>query len=160
MRASEFPIQRRNLRSTDVDLWNEQRPMPYKRVESPPPETGGPGSYDSLVDHWQILFRHRKTLLAFVVAGLVAAILISLIQTPIYRVRTSLEIQGTSFLDPKGTNDTGGNYPSSESDLETPIKTLQSESLPEHPLDKIKPHNEQPKSGFRALTSRIDRSLH
>src|SRR5258707_6182911 len=124
MRASEFPIQRRNPRSTDVDLWNEQRPMPYKHVESPPPEIGGPGSYDSLVDHWQILFRHRKTLLAFVVAGLVAAILISLIQTPIYRVRTSLEIQGTSFLDPKGTNDTGGHHASPDTHVDTPHELL------------------------------------
>src|SRR5467141_2829428 len=159
MRASEFPIQRKNPRSTDVDLWNEQRPMPYKHVESPPPEIGGPGSYDSLVDHWQILFRHRKTLLAFVVAGLVAAILISLIQTPIYRVRTSLEIQGTSFLDPKGTNDTGGNYASPESYVETQVKLLQSESLLEHVIDKLKPHNEQPKSGLRAFTWRIHRML-
>jgi len=159
MRASEFPIQRKNPRSTDVDLWNEQRPMPYKHVESPPPETGGPGNYDSLVDHWQILFRHRKTLLAFVVAGLVAAILISLIQTPIYRVRTSLEIQGTSFLDPKGTNDTGGNYASPESYVETQVKLLQSESLLEHVIDKLKLQNEQPKSGLRAFTWRIHRML-
>src|SRR5258705_3617104 len=159
MRASEFPIQRRNPRSADVDLWNEQRPMPYKRVESPPPETGGPGSYDSLVDHWQILFRHRKTLLGFIVAGLVAAILISLIQTPIYRVRTSLEIQGTSFLDPKGTNDTGGNYASPESYVETQVKLLQSESLLEHVIDKLKLQKEQPKSGLRAFTWRIHRML-
>src|SRR5258707_4908746 len=103
MRASEFRIQRKNPRSTGVDLWNEQRPMPYKHVESPPPEIGGPGSYDSLVDHWQILFRHRKKLLSFVVAGLVAAVLIILIQTPVQCVRTSLEIMGTSFLDPQGT---------------------------------------------------------
>lgn len=159
MRASEFPIQRKNPRSTDVDLWNEQRPMPYKHVESPPPEIGGPGSYDSLVDHWQILFRHRKTLFAFIVAGLVAAILISLIQTPIYRVRTSLEIQGTSFLDPKGTNDTGGNYASPESYVETQVKLLQSESLLEHVIDKLKLQNEQPKSGLRAFTWRIHRML-
>src|SRR6266404_5960044 len=159
MRASEFPIQRRNGRSTGIDLWNEQRPMPYKHVESPPPEIGGPGNYDSLVDHWQILFRHRKTLLAFVVAGLVAAILISLIQTPIYRVRTSLEIQGTSFLESKGTNDTAGNYASPESYVETQVKLLQSESLLEHVIDKLKLQNEQPKSGLRAFTWRIHRML-
>ncbi len=159
MRASEFPIQRRNGRSTGIDLWNEQRPMPYKHVESPAPEIGGPGNYDSLVDHWQILFRHRKTLLAFVVAGLVAAILISLIQTPIYRVRTSLEIQGTSFLESKGTNDTAGNYASPESYVETQVKLLQSESLLEHVIDKLKLQNEQPKSGLRAFTWRIHRML-
>src|SRR5258705_5306391 len=159
MRASEFPIHRKNPRSTDVNLWNEQRPMPYKYVESPPPETGGPGSYDSLVDHWQILFRHRKTLLSFVVAGLVAAILISLIQTPIYRVRTSLEIQGPGFLEQEGTNDTGGNYASPESYVETQVKLLQSESLLEHVIDKLKLQNEQPKSGLRAFTWRIHRML-
>src|SRR6266403_1242868 len=109
MRASEFPIQRRNPRSTDVDLWNEQRPVPYKHVESPPPETGGPGSYDSLVDHWQILFRHRKTLLAFVVAVWAAEILPALTKPPIYRVRPPLKFRATFFRAPRGTNATGGN---------------------------------------------------
>src|ERR1700756_1877549 len=159
MRASEFPIQRRNGRSTEIDLWNEQRPIPYKHGESSAPEIGGPGNYDSLVDHWQILFRHRKTLLAFVVAGLVAAILISLIQTPIYRVRTSLEIQGTGFLESKSPNETGSNYTSPESYVETQVKLLQSESLLEHVIDKLKLQNEQPKSGLRAFTWRIHRML-
>jgi succinoglycan biosynthesis transport protein ExoP len=157
MRPSEFPIQKRNGRSMDIDLWNEQRPAVYKHAESPAPEIGGPGGYDSLRDYWQILFRHRKTLLSFVVAGLVGAILISLVQTPIYRVRTSLEIQGTSFLEPKGPNDTAGNYASPESYVETQVKLLQSESLLEHVIDKLKLQNEQPKSGLRAFTWRIHR---
>src|ERR1700719_1456162 len=157
MRASEFPIQRKNGRSMEIDLWNEQRPTPYKHADAPSPEAGGSGGYDSLLDHWQILFRHRKTLLIFVAAGLVAAILISLIQTPIYRVRTSLEIQGTSFLEQKNWNDTGGNYASPESYVETQVKLLQSESLLEHVIDKLKLQNEQPKSGLRAFTWRIHR---
>ncbi|HXJ38926.1 MAG TPA: GumC family protein, partial [Bryobacteraceae bacterium] len=141
----------------EIDLWNEQRPGLYKHAEGPAPEVGGPGGYDSLLDHWQILFRHRKTLLSFIVAGLVGAILISLIQTPIYRVRTSLEIQGTSFLEQKGPNDTGGNYASPESYVETQVKLLQSESLLEHVIDKLKLQNEQPKTGLRAFTWRIHR---
>lgn len=159
MRASEFPIQRKNGRSMEIDLWNEQRPAVYKPADSPSPEVGGPGGYDSLLDHWQILFRHRKTLLSFIVAGLAGAILISLIQTPIYRVRTSLEIQGTSFLEQKGPNDTGGNYASPESYVETQVKLLQSESLLEHVIDKLKLQNEQPKTGLRAFTWRIHRML-
>src|SRR3984893_19054347 len=159
MRASEFPIQRKNGRSMEIDLWNEQRPMPYKHADAPSAEVGGAGVYDSLVDYWQILFRHRKTLLTFVVAGLVAAILISVIQTPIYRVRTSLEIQGTSFLEPKGPNDTSGNYTSPESYVETQVKLLQSESLLEHVIDKLKLQNDQPKTGLRAITWRIHRML-
>src|ERR1700687_5622641 len=159
MRASEFPIQRKNGRSTEIDLWNEPRPVVYRHVDSPPPEVCGLGGYDSLRDYWQILFRYRKTLLTFVVAGLVGAILISLIQTPIYRVRTSLEIQGASFLEAKGQNDTGGNYASPESYVETQVKLLQSESLLEHVIDKLKLQNEQPKSGMQAFTWRIHRML-
>src|SRR4029077_7039823 len=157
MRASEFPIQRKNGRSMEIDLWNEQRPTQYKHAESP--EVGGPAGYDSLLDHWQILFHHRKTLLSFVVAGLAAAILISLIQTPIYRVRTSLEIQGPSFLEQKSPNDAGSNYASPESYVETQVKLLQSESLLEHVIDKLKLQNEQPKTGLRAFTWRIHRML-
>lgn len=156
MRASEFPIQRKNGRS-EIDLWSDQRPAVYKHGDAPLPEMGGPGGYDSLRDHWQILFRHRKTLLSFIVAGLLGAILISLIQTPIYRVRTSLEIQGTGFLEAKSPNETGSNYASSESYVETQVKLLQSESLLEHVIDKLKLQNEQPKAGWRAFTSRIHR---
>ena len=159
MRASEFPIQRKNGRSTEIDPWNEQRPPVYRHADSPVQDNGGPGSYDSLREHWQTVFRHRKTLLSFVVAGLVAAALISLIQTPIYRVRTSLEIQGTSFLESKGPNDTGGNNASPESYVETQVKLLQSESLLEHVIDKLKLQEEQPKAGWRAFTWRIHRML-
>src|SRR5260221_5682597 len=157
MRASDFPIQKKNGRSVEIDLWNEQRPMPYKHLDTPAAELGAAGGYDSLRDHWQILARHRKTLLSFLVAGIVGAILISLIQTPIYRVRTSLEIQGTSFLEAKGSNDSGGNYSSPESYVETQVKLLQSESLLEHVIDKLKLQNEQPKTGLRAITWRIHR---
>jgi succinoglycan biosynthesis transport protein ExoP len=150
-------MQKKNGRSMEIDLWNDQRSAVYKHVEPPSPEIGGLGGYDSLRDYWQILFRYRKTLLSFIVAGMVGAILISLIQTPIYRVRTSLEIQGTSFLEQKGSNDTGGNYASPESYVETQVKLLQSESLLEHVIDKLKLQNEQPKTGLRAITWRIHR---
>jgi succinoglycan biosynthesis transport protein ExoP len=148
-------MQRKNGRSTEIDLWNEQRPALYKHAESPSSEVGGSAGYDSLLEYWQILFRHRKTLLSFIGAGLVAAILISLIQTPIYRVRTSLEIQGTGFLETKGPNDTGGNYASPESYVETQVKLLQSESLLEHVIEKLKLQNEQTKTGWRAFTWRV-----
>jgi len=148
-------MRRKNGRSTEIDLWNEQRPAPYMHAESPSLEVGGSAGYDSLLEYWQILFRHRKTLLSFIGAGLVAAILVSLIQTPIYRVRTSLEIQGTGFLETKGPNDTGGNYASPESYVETQVKLLQSESLLEHVIDKLKLQNEVPKTGWQAFTWRV-----
>jgi capsular exopolysaccharide synthesis family protein len=123
-------------------------------VESPQPE---PQAYNSFPDYWQLLVRHRMTLLSFTVAGLFAAILISLIQTPIYRVRTSLEIQNTNFTDIKGSDsgESAGNSP--ETYVETEVKLLQSESLLEHVIDKLKLHQERPKSGWQAFVSRVHR---
>jgi len=114
--------------------------------------------YDSLLEYWHILFRHRFTLLKFAAVGLVGAILISFIQTPIYRVRTSLEIQSSGFVEPKGSNESGENYASPESYVETQVKLLQSETLLEHVIDKLKLQSEQP-TGWRGFTSRIRHAL-
>jgi capsular exopolysaccharide synthesis family protein len=85
-------------------------------------------------------------------AGLLGAIGISLLQTPRYRVRTSLEIQSTNFQDLKNPNDSTGSYATPESYVETQVKLLQSESLLEDVIDKLKLHKERP-TGWRALTS-------
>src|SRR5260370_23996894 len=116
-------------------------------------EAVSPG-YDSLLDYWHILFRHRKTLLTCALAGLFVAIIISLVQTRIYRVRTSLEFQGTSFLETKGSNDSSASYATPESYMETQVKLLQSESLLDHVVDKLKLQQQRP-TGWRALTSRL-----
>jgi capsular exopolysaccharide synthesis family protein len=107
-------------------------------VKSPSPETTATPGYDSLQDYWHIIFRYRRTLLTFAVAGLLGAIVISLLQTRIYRVRTSLEIQSPSFLETKSSNDSSGGYSNPESYMETQVKLLQSESLLEHVIDKLK----------------------
>jgi capsular exopolysaccharide synthesis family protein len=123
-------------------------------VDSPQRE---PQAYNSFPDYWQLLVRHRMTLLSFTVAGLFAAILISLIQTPIYRVRTSLEIQNTNFMDIKGadSSESAGNSP--ETYVETQVKLLQSESLLEHVIDKLKLHQERPKTSWQAFAWHIHR---
>ena len=150
MERSEFPLERMNQRS-GLGPRTDQRPALYRYVESPHPE---PQAYNSLPDYCQLLTRHRMTLLGFTIAGLFAAILISLIQTPIYRVRTSLEIQSTNFMDIKGTEsgESGGNYTTPETYVETQVKLLQSESLLEHVIDKLKLHQERPRTGWQALT--------
>jgi len=110
------------------------------------------GGYDNLRDHWQILTRHRKTLLSFLVAGLVGAILISLIQTPIYTAcALPWKFKDQVFMEQKGPNDSGSNYASPESYVENQVKLLQSESLLEHVIDKLKLQNEQPKTGCARL---------
>src|SRR5712692_3598751 len=153
MKASEFPLDKSNGRLTEFNSQADQRPAVYRYVESPSAEVTATRGYDSLLDYWHILFRHRKTLLSFALVGLLGATVISLVQTRIYRVRTSLEFQGTSFLETKGSNDSSASYATPESYMETQVKLLQSESLLDHVVDKLKLQQQRP-TGWRALTSR------
>ena len=155
MNDSEFPIQKNESRLSEFNSRAGQRLVPYKHTEPSLSEAPDAPGYDSLVDYWHILFRHRIILLKFAAAGLLGAILISLIQTPIYRVRTSLEIQGASFMETKNGNDSGENYASPESYVETQVKLLQSETLLEHVIDKLKLQNDQPTTGWHAFMSRL-----
>jgi succinoglycan biosynthesis transport protein ExoP len=157
MKPSEFPIEKPNRHSSNLSRKAVQRPTVYRYVEQPSADLAEAESYDSLLDYWHILLRHRMTLLSFAAAGLVAAILISLVQTPIYRVRTSLEIQSANFLEIKGTNDSTGSYASPESYVETQVKLLQSESLLEHVIDKLKMHKERSSTRWGAFASSMRR---
>lgn len=154
MRDSEFPLQKNDRHLTEFSPRAEQRPAVYKYVEPPSTEVGASPGYDNLLDYWHTLFRHRMLLGRFALGGLLAAIVISLVQTPIYRVRTSLEIQGTNFLEIKGPNDSAASYGTQESYVETLVKLLQSESLLEHVIDKLK-LQERPATGWRAFTWRV-----
>ena len=154
MEIPEFPIEKTEQPAKELGPREESHHAIRRYVEASPARVGPNQGYDSLLDYWHILIRHKMTLLAFVVAGLLAAILISLVQTPIYRVRTSLEIQGNNFLEIKGGDSGGasGSDAAVESYLETQVKLLQSESLIEHVIDKIKMHKDRPSTpwGFFA----------
>src|SRR6266403_296335 len=116
MNDNEFHLEKTNRRLTELGPRAEQRPAAYRYVTPASSEGATSPGYDSLVDYWHILFRHRKILLSFTLGGLLAAIAISLIQTPIYRVRTSLDIQGSNFMELKSSNDSaGGGYGTPES---------------------------------------------
>jgi len=153
MKDSEFSLEKNGGRLTEFSAPAERRPTVYRYVESPSTEAASPG-YDSLLDYWHILIRHRKTLLTCALAGMLAGIIISLGQTRIYRVRTSLEFQGTSFLETKGSNDSSASYATPESYMETQVKLLQSESLLEHVIDKLK-LQQQRATGWRSLASHV-----
>jgi succinoglycan biosynthesis transport protein ExoP len=156
MKPSDFPVEKNDAPLAEFSPRTERRPIVYRYVDSPSAEPAASGGYDSLLDYWHILLRSRRTLLSFALAGLFGAIVVSVIQTPIYRVRTSIEIQGTNFMESKSPTDSSGNYGTPESYVETQVKLLQSESLLEHVIDKLK-LQQQPATGFRALTSRVRR---
>src|SRR3954468_20786223 len=74
----------------ELGMGAEERPI-LQRLETGWTEPGP--AHESFLDYWNVLLARRKTLLLFSAAGLVAAILIGLAQTPLYRTRTSLEVQ-------------------------------------------------------------------
>src|ERR1700674_1272215 len=161
MKASEFPLDKTDRGSTELSLGAEQLPAVYRYVESPSAEASAGADYESCMDYGQILSRHKKTLLGFALVGLAAALVISLVQTPTYRVRTSLEIQdfNANFMDIKSVDptDSNGSYASPESYVETQAKILQSESLIERVIDKLNLDQERPATGWRAFASRVPR---
>src|SRR5260370_24800787 len=105
MKGSEFPLERTNGHLTELGSRAAQRPVVYRHVESPSVEAEASPGYDSLLDYWHILLRHRRTLAMCAVAGVFAAILISLMQTRVYRHRPSLALQCTHLLLTQGSAD-------------------------------------------------------
>ena len=153
MESSNFSLEKTDRSSTELGPEAEQRLSKYRFVESPSAETAAAPGYDSLLDYWQMLIRHRRTLLGFVLVGLLGALVISVLQTRIYRARTSLEIQdfNANLLDIKGVDasDSTGSYITPESYMETQVKILQSESVLGRVIDKLNLHAERPASGWR-----------
>jgi succinoglycan biosynthesis transport protein ExoP len=110
---------------------------------------GGAGDHQSdpegkgLIDYWRLLKRRRGTLLLAAFAGVLVAVLITVPQTPVYRARTTLEVQSINndFLNAKqiipiAEPGTGVN---SLADIQTQIEIVQSEDLIDNIVDKYKP---------------------
>jgi capsular exopolysaccharide synthesis family protein len=101
-----------------------------------------PGS-GGLLEYWRILRRRKGTLILIASLGLVAGLVLTLSQTPIYQARTALEIQdmNDNFLNMKQlTPVSDGNSYTALSDIQTQITLLQSESLIRRVLAKLKAH--------------------
>ena len=100
------------------------------------PETGG------LLEYWRILRRRKGTLILIALVGAVIGFLVTIPQTPIYQAHTSLEISGfnTNFLNLKEANPLTQPDGTSEdtSDIQTQIKILQSDSLVDSVVAKLK----------------------
>lgn len=157
MEVPEFPIEKTDQSQRNLSPRGEQHRALRKYALAPETGTSPPQSYDSLLDYWHVLFRHRLTLLSFAMASLCAAILISLVQTPIYRVRTSLQIQSANLPELKGADSAGtnGSYASAESYVETQVKLLQSESLIEDVIDKMKLEKGRPTAAWGRFASYV-----
>jgi polysaccharide biosynthesis transport protein len=99
------------------------------------PESGG------LLEYWRILRRRKGTLLLVATLGAIVGFLVTLPQTPIYQVHTSLEILALNqnFLNIKESNPLNeGESSVGTTDIQTQIKILQSDSLIDRVVAKMK----------------------
>jgi capsular exopolysaccharide synthesis family protein len=116
---------------------------------------------ESLFDYVRILFGSYRTLITAMIVGMIGAFVLTLPQTPVYRARTTLEVQGLNneFLNTKQlspVSDDGSNS-SIIADIQTQIKIINSEFLIDRVVDRLKaagklnPRNTNQRSLFQSL---------
>ncbi len=150
---------------------SEERFLRYRYVDPDPHDFADEPSSISLLECWQALRRRKTAIFRFVLLGLIVGVLASLLQTPVYRARTSLEVQdfNENFLHLKDADPTA--LPGSEvTYFQTQIKVLQSKSLIERVIEKLDQQGAPPPSkailrlpdwrkifGFSAPPSRLQK---
>jgi succinoglycan biosynthesis transport protein ExoP len=92
----------------------------------------------SLMDYWDAIRRYKFVVFAFVVVGAMGALVLSFLQTPMYRAHTSLEVEdlNENFQNLKESDPTA-QAPSAESYFQTQVKILQSREMIELVIDKL-----------------------
>ena len=128
-----------------------QTPVPHKNgtahlparapyMEVPPPVVWNGEAPPLLLEYWYMLRRRKGTLVLIACLGLLAGVLLTLPQTPVYQARTVLEIQNLNqnFLNMRDVSPTAqeGSNPL-ETDLQTEIGILQSESVLKQVIAKL-----------------------
>ena len=115
-----------------------------------------------LVEYFQLFKRRRSMILLFALAGAFAGWLSTVGVEPVYRARTSLDIQSvnTDFLNMKAVSQTGNESPSTEAYVQTQIKLLQSETLRERTVDAVKHAGSVPGLEHEDLLSNVKRRFH
>jgi capsular exopolysaccharide synthesis family protein len=109
-------------------------------MEVPPPVVLNGEAPPLLLEYWYMLRRRKGTLVLIACLGLLAGVLLTLPQTPVYQARTVLEIQNLNqnFLNMRDVSPTAqeGSNPL-ETDLQTEIGILQSESVLKQVIAKL-----------------------
>ena len=99
-----------------------------------------------LVEYWRMVVRHRSTVLLTAFLGALLAFLYTLPQTPIYRTSTLVEIQpmNPDFMNMRQVNpveQTEGGWDGDA--LETQIKVMQTQSMIERVVNKLRENRPQ-----------------
>ena len=116
-------------------------PLQRQCIEVPNPEMFEEPGPSLLADYLQILQRRKGTLILIVLLSFLTSLLLTLLQTPTYQARASIEVQNLNedFLNMRNVNptsDEGGSY-APGSALQTQARILQSESLVDRVVAKL-----------------------
>jgi capsular exopolysaccharide synthesis family protein len=125
-----------------------------------PPEGDGGGNL--LLDYYRTLLRWRWAIAACALAGAVGGVVINLGALPMYRAQTTLNIQNLNhdFMGTGQVSATADSQSSQDTYVQTQIKLLQSDSLRDRTVKKLR---SQPHPAFierNDLLSQFARSLH
>jgi len=113
-------------------------PSSYTPAKWVPAEVLDDNPSFSLLDYWEGIRRYKLMILAFVAMGAMGGLILSFLQTPMYRAHTSLEVEdlNENFQNLKDTDPTA-QIPSAESYFQTQVKILQSREMIELVIDKL-----------------------
>ncbi len=100
-------------------------------------DTGSKGDSNGMLELWHLLRDRKRSIFAVALVGVAAAVVVSMLQTPVYQARTVIEVQGMGDggVEAYGGGTTGGYTP--ESYLQTQAHILQSVSLRERVNRKL-----------------------
>ena len=116
-------------------------PLPTDLSGYGPPSAGEPAAEpNALMEVWSILLRRKWTVVLATLLGLAAGVFFTYIQTPMYRARASLEIQGVNsdFLNTRALSPTSDAGASVAVDIQTQQRILLSDELLTRVLAKLK----------------------
>jgi len=113
----------------------------YPKVPAPRPSPAGLET-ESLFDYLRILLSNYKALMVAMILGVLVAVVVTLPQAPVYRARTTLEIQSLNneFLNNKQASPMGDDSSPTSiiADIQTQIKIVDSEFLVDRVVDRLK----------------------
>jgi len=156
-RRSGMEVQRRD-KPADIPAFKIQMIPPPEPERMPPPAKESTG----LLECWRMMVRRKWSLLSVALACGLAGFAVSLLQTPMYQARTSLEIQGPNenFLSLKDLDPASSSGPSAaETYVETQAHILQDEGFVEKVVTALGADQRLEGLGGPGMVTRIKRLL-
>src|ERR1700688_1398164 len=98
-------------------------PSSYAPAKWVPAEMVDENPTFSLMEYWDAICRYKFAIFAFILAGAMGALILSFLQTPLYRAHTTLEVEdlNENFQNLKDADPTA-QAPAAESYFQTQIK--------------------------------------